>query len=78
MCGNIKNKIMELPSNVLYLVNQIAGYSKNTVRLQTLNTQEIGPLSGASQLRLSLPVNTIVNMESLSMVSTFQATGVAF
>jgi len=68
---------MELPSNVLYLVNQISGYSKNTVRLQTLNTQEIGPLSGASQLRLSLPVNSIVNMQSLSMVSTFQAKGVA-
>jgi len=68
---------MELPSNVLYLVNQISGYSKNTVRLQTLNTQEIGPLSGASQLRLSLPVNSIVNMESLSMVATFQSKGVA-
>lgn len=65
-----------LPSNLLYFVNQIQNYSRNTVKIQTLNQQTLST-QGASQLRLALPVNALVNMKSLSMHTTFKTKGVA-
>ena len=64
-----------LPSNLLYYVNQIANYSRNNVKVQTLNQTSLAS-NGSSQLRLALPVNAIVNMESLSMHCDFSTTGI--
>jgi hypothetical protein len=66
---------MEIPSDLLYFVSQIQNYSKNTVKLQTLNQTTLG--SGqATQARVSLPVNAICNMKSLSMHANFNTFGV--
>lgn len=65
-----------LPSNVLYYVNQIAGYSKNTVRLQNLNSETAGPGAGASQTTVTMPTNSIINLKSLALHATFSGQGV--
>lgn len=65
-----------LPENLLYMVSQISNYSKNTVKIQTLNQTTLAPSGGASQLRLSLPVNALVNMKSLALHGTFSTKGV--
>jgi len=65
-----------LPSNVMYYVNQIAGYSKNTVKLQNINSDKAGPGAGARQTTVTMPTNTIINMESLAMHATFNGKGV--
>ena len=64
-----------LPPNLLYYVNQIANYSRNNVKVQTLNQTSLAS-NGSTQLRLALPVNAIVNMKSLSMHADFSTTGV--
>jgi len=61
-----------LPSNVMYYVNQIAGYSKNTVRLQNLNSETAGPAAGASQTTVTMPTNSIINLKSLSLHCNYQ------
>lgn len=65
-----------LPANLLYYVNQIQNYSKNTIKVQTLNQQTLST-TGASQLRLALPVSSLVNLKSLSMHCSFKTDGVA-
>jgi hypothetical protein len=65
-----------LPSNVLYYVNQIAGYSKNTAKLQNLNSTSAGPGAGASQTTVTMPTNAIINLKSLSLHCTYESTGV--
>ena len=66
---------MDLPSDLLYFVSQIENYSKNTVKLQTLNQNTLGTNGQATQMRLSLPVSSIVNLKSLSMHCTMQTYG---
>ena len=66
---------MDLPSDLLYFTSQIQNYSRNCVKLQTLNQTTLST-KGATQLRLSLPVNAIVNMKSLAMHCKFQTVGV--
>ena len=66
---------MDLPSDLLYFVSQIQNYSKNTVKLQTLNQNSLGTNGQASQMRLSLPVSSIVNLKSLSMHCKMQTLG---
>ena len=65
-----------LPSDLLYFSRSIAGYSKNVVKLNTQNTSTLAS-SGATQLRLSLPTNTIAALQSLSMHATMSTTGIA-
>ena len=65
-----------LPSNVMYYVNQIAGYSKNTVKLQNINSDQAGPGVGASQTTVTMPTNSIINLESLALHATFVGKGV--
>jgi len=66
-----------LPSNVMYYVNQIAGYSKNTVKLQNINSDKAGPGAGSRQTTVTMPTNSIINLESLALHATFTGTGVA-
>ena len=66
---------MDLPSDLLYFVSQIQNYSKNTVKLQTLNQNSLGTNGQATQMRLSLPVSSIVNLKSLSMHCEMQTYG---
>ena len=66
-----------LPANVMYYVNQIAGYSKNTVKLQNINSNRAGPGAGASQTTVTMPTNSIINLESLALHAQFVGTGVA-
>jgi len=65
-----------LPSNVLYYVNQIAGYSKNTTRLQNLNAETAGPGAGSSQTTVTMPTNSIINLKSLALHCKFSGKGV--
>lgn len=64
-----------LPSNLLYMVNQMSNYSKVNVKIQTLNQTTLAS-NGATQLRLALPVNAICNLKSLSMHCDFQTNGI--
>ena len=66
----------QLPSSLLYYTSSIANFTRNTVKLNTLNTQNLAS-NGASQLRLALPVNAIANLKSLSMRCTMKTDGVA-
>lgn len=68
---------MDVPADLRYMVSQLAGYSKNTVKIQSLNQNRLSTSGGATQLKFSLPVSSIVNMESLSMHATCQTYGVA-
>ena len=65
-----------LPKDLMYIVSNVQNYSKNTVKLQTLNQSTLSS-KGASQARLALPVNAIVNMKSLAMHCTMKTKGVA-
>lgn len=68
---------MDIPSDMRYMVAQLSGYSRNTVKIQSLNQNTLSTNGGATQLRFSLPVSSIVNMESLSMHGSVQTYGVA-
>lgn len=65
-----------LPKDLMYIVSNVQNYSKNTVKLQTLNQSTLSS-KGATQARLALPVNAIVNMKSLAMHCTMKTKGVA-
>lgn len=67
---------MDVPADLRYMVQQLAGYSKNTVKIQSLNQNSLSTNGGATQLRFSLPVSSIVNMESLSFHTRCQTYGV--
>lgn len=56
----------QLPASLLYYTSQLQNFVRNTVKLNTLNTQSVGS-NGATQLRVALPVNAVANMKSLSM-----------
>jgi hypothetical protein len=58
-------------------VNQIAGYSKNTVRLQNLNSETAGPGAGSSQTTVTMPTNSIINLKSLALHCKFSGQGIA-
>jgi hypothetical protein len=64
-----------LPPDLLYYSRSISGYSKNVVKLNTQNTSTLSS-AGATQLRLSLPTNTIASLQSLSMHATMATTGI--
>ena len=66
----------QLPESLIYFTKRLTNYSVNTVKLQSLNTQKLAS-NGATQLRVALPVNSIVNMKSFSMVGTVRTYGVA-
>lgn len=66
-----------LPSSLLYYTSQIANFTRNTVKVNSLNQTTLSS-NGVSQIRLALPVNSVLNMKSLSMhgkVSTTNSTG---
>lgn len=56
----------QLPASLLYYTSQLQNFVRNTVKLNTLNTESVGS-NGATQLRVALPVNAVANMKSLSM-----------
>ena len=55
-----------LPSSLLYYTQQIANFTRNQIKINPLNTASLAS-DGAQQLRVSLPVNSIANMKSLTM-----------
>jgi len=55
-----------LPSSLLYYTSQIANFTRNTVKVNSLNQTSLSS-NGVSQIRLALPVNSVLNMKSLSM-----------
>ena len=56
----------QLPSSLLYYTSQIANFTRNTVKVNSLNQTTLSS-NGVSQIRLALPVNAVLNMKSLSM-----------
>ena len=62
-----------LPSSLLYYTSQIANFTRNTVRVNSLNQTSLSS-NGVSQIRLALPVNSVLNMKSLSMHGTVSTT----
>lgn len=66
----------QLPESLIYFTKRLTNFSVNTVKLQSLNTQKLAS-NGATQLRVALPVNSIINMKSFSMTGTVRTYGVA-
>jgi len=66
---------MSLPQDLLYLTNQIQGYTTNVFRLQTLSANTLSS-DGAQQCTVSLPVTGICNMKSFAMHATVSTRGV--
>lgn len=62
-----------LPSSLLYYTSQIANFTRNTVKVNSLNQTSLSS-NGVSQIRLALPVNSVLNMKSLSMHGTVSTT----
>lgn len=58
-----------LPQSLLYFTSQIANFTRNTVRVNSLNQNSLSS-NGVSQIRLAMPVNAVLNMKSLSMHGT--------
>lgn len=50
------------PRNLSYFVKKLSNYSKNTVRLQSLNTTTAGP---SQIVTVDLPTNTLVDLSTL-------------
>tara|TARA_R110000803_G_C11969419_1_gene319559 strand:+ start:346 stop:1740 length:1395 start_codon:yes stop_codon:yes gene_type:complete len=65
-----------LPADLLYFSRSIAGYSKNVIKLNTQNATSLSS-TGATQLRVSLPTNTLCSLKSLSMHATMSTNGIA-
>jgi hypothetical protein len=65
-----------LPADLLYFTSQMQNFVRNTVKLNTLNTQKLAS-DGATQLRVALPVNAVANMKSLSLHCKMSTTGIA-
>lgn len=64
-----------LPSSLLYYTQQIANFTRNQIKINPLNTNTLKS-DGAQQLRVSLPVNSIANMKSLTMHTKMTVKGV--
>lgn len=56
----------QLPSSLLFFTTQIANFTRNTVKVNSLNQTTLSS-DGVTQIRLALPVNALLNMKSLSM-----------
>ena len=63
-----------LPASLLYYTQTLSNFTRNTVKLNTLNQTRLAS-NGATQLRLALPVNAVANLKSLSLVCTVATTG---
>ncbi len=66
----------QLPASLLYYTSQLQNFVRNTVKLNTLNTQSLSS-TGATQLRVALPVNAVASMKSLSMFCDMTTVGTA-
>ena len=64
----------QLPASLLYFTSQLQNFVRNTVKLNTLNTQTLAS-NGATQLRVALPVNAVASMKSLSMYCDMSTKG---
>jgi len=64
-----------LPSSLLYFTQQLTNFTRNQIKINPLNTDEVGP-EKSNQLRVSLPVNSIANMKSLTLHCKLSLTGV--
>lgn len=66
----------QLPASLRYFTSQLQNFTRNTVKLNTLNTRELAS-DGATQLRVALPVNAVASMKSLSMYCKMKCIGLA-
>ena len=64
----------QLPKSLLYYSSQIAGFTRNNVKINSLNQTSLAS-NGVSQIRLALPVNATINLKSLSMHAKCVITG---
>jgi len=64
----------QLPASLRYFTSQLQNFTRNTVKLNTLNTQSLAS-NGTTQLRVALPVNAVANMKSLSMYCDMECKG---
>lgn len=69
--------MMSVPDSLRYYMSTLTGYSRNTVLLNTLNQNRLGTNSAPSLARVSLPVNAIVNMKSISCHAKAKTFGVS-
>lgn len=65
-----------LPSSLLYFTQQLTNFTRNQIKINPRNTQQIGP-NKSNQLRVALPVNSIANMKSLTLHCNLVLEGVA-
>ena len=62
-----------LPASLLYYTQQIAQFTSNQIKINPLNTNAIGSAVN-TQMRFSLPVNSIANMKSLTLHTVMELT----
>ena len=55
---------MSLPYSLAFGLQKLNGYSTNYFRLETTNLTKVGPYG---VITLNLPVNSLINMKSLSL-----------
>lgn len=63
-----------LPDSLLYYTQSISNYTTNTVKLNPLGADTIQS-DGNTQLRVALPVNSVVNVASISLHCTVSTRG---
>lgn len=61
-----------LPSSLLYYTSAISNFTRNCIRVDSLNQTTLSS-NGVSQIRLALPVNSVLSLKSLSMHATVTA-----
>ena len=62
-----------LPASLLYYTQQIAQFTSNQIKINPLNTNAMGSAVN-TQMRFSLPVNSIANMKSLTLHTVMELT----
>lgn len=55
-----------LPKSLLYMTTQISNFTRNVVRVNSLNQDSLSS-NGVQQIRVAMPVNAVLNLKSLSM-----------
>ena len=63
-----------LPKSLLYYTSQISNFTRNCVKVNSLNQTTLAS-NGVSQIRVAMPVNSVLNLKSLSMHGVVSTTG---
>ena len=68
--------LQSTPKELLYYTSQISNFTRNCVKVNSLNQTSLAS-DGVQQIRLALPVNSVLNLKSLTMYGEVTTEGVA-